>query len=219
VEVKKQEPKPEPVVELPKKDIDIEKASELKAAGNTHFSAKRNKEAIENWLNATNFTDDKEMLIILYSNSSQAYINMQKYEDGLENALLALKIKNNHEKSLTRKATCLGYLAEFEKSISLFRHISAYEMADKWEHIRDFAGGNYSRFMVMREEFEKAGKCPHNFEAGVIVKMTADKGRGLFANKAFKRGTLIGIDRAIAEGREDTKSMVCKELVDKLYEM
>lgn len=66
----KEEPKPEPVVELPKKDIDLEKAAELKAAAGVHFSAKRNKEAIENWLNATNFTDDKEMLMILYSNSS-----------------------------------------------------------------------------------------------------------------------------------------------------
>ena len=58
--------------------------------------------------------------MILYSNSSQACINMQKYEDGLEYAQLALKIKNNHDKSLTRKATCLGYLKEFDKSIALF---------------------------------------------------------------------------------------------------
>jgi hypothetical protein len=110
----------------------------------------------------------------------------------------------------------LGYLGEFEKSISIFRHISAYDVAEKWEHIRDYANGNYSRFMVTREEFEKEGKTIHNYEAGILVKMTADKGRGLFANKSFKRGTLIAIDRAIAEGREDTKAMVCKELVDKL---
>ena len=65
-------------------------------------------------------------------------------------------------------------------------------------------------------EFEMEGKTIHNYEAGILVKMTANRGRGLFANKAFKRGTLIAIDRAIAEGREDTKAMVCKELVDKL---
>jgi len=150
-------------VEVPQKEIDLEKAAELKQAATVNFSAGRNKEAIENWLDATNFTDDNAMLMILYSNTSQAYLNRQMYEDGLENALLALKIKNNHDKSLTRKATCLGFLGEFDKSISLFRHISAFDTAEKWEHIRDFAGGNYGRFMVTREAFEKEGKVIHNF--------------------------------------------------------
>ena len=63
------------MVEEPKKDINLEKAAELKAAGNAHFSAKRNSEAITNWLDAVNFTDDKEMIIICYSNSAQAFIN------------------------------------------------------------------------------------------------------------------------------------------------
>ena len=112
----------------------------------------------------------------------------------------------------------MGFLGEYEKAIAIYRHIGSYDTAEKFEHIRDFSGGNYSRFMVTRQSFFDAGKVV-NHQAGLLVKMTKDKGRGLFANKAFKRGTLIAIDKAIAEGREDSKAMVCKELVDKLHVM
>jgi hypothetical protein len=40
--------------------------------------------------------------------------------------------------------------------------------------------------------------------------MTKDKGRGVFTRQVFKKGSLIVIEKAMAEGREDAKrEMVC----------
>ena len=104
----------------------------------------------------------------------------------------ALKIKRNHEKTLTRKAVCLGYLFEFEKSIELFKHIKALDWAEKMEQIKDLARGNYSRFIMTKEAYMKDNKV-FNYAVGLEIKMTKDMGRGVFTNQFFKRGSLIAI--------------------------
>ena len=38
-----------------------------------------------------------------------------------------------------------------------------------------------------------------NYIQGVEIKLTKDKGRGVFAAKAFKKGELIVVENAIAE--------------------
>jgi hypothetical protein len=124
------------------------------------------------------------------------------YEDGLELCTAALKVKRNHEKTLTRKAVCLGYLFEFDKSIELFKHIKQLDWAEKMEHMKDMARGNYSRFIMSKDSFLKENKV-FNYAVGIEVKMTKDMGRGIFITQPFKRGNLIIIEKAIAEGRED----------------
>jgi hypothetical protein len=138
------------------------------------------------------------------------------YEDGLELCAAALKIKRNHEKTLIRKAVCLGYLFEFEKSIELFKHIMQLDWAEKMERMRDLARGNYSRFIMTKDKFLQE-KMIFNYATGVQIEMTKEMGRGIFVTQHIKRGNLIIIEQAIAEGREDAKKeMVCQELVQGL---
>ena len=46
---------------------------------------------------------------------------MKKYEDCLEYCEKALEIDDEHDKSLYRKAKCLAYLYQFDKSIKCFK--------------------------------------------------------------------------------------------------
>ena len=43
------------------------------------------------------------------------------YEDALEFCTLALRIDSNNFKSLYRKAKCLAFLFQFDKSIEIFK--------------------------------------------------------------------------------------------------
>ena len=88
----------------------------LKELGNKFFSEKNFVQAIKCYQDAMQKTSEDDLKMILFSNTSQNYLELQMYEDALENAEEALKFQKDHRKSLLRKASALAFLYEFEQS-------------------------------------------------------------------------------------------------------
>lgn len=88
----------------------------LKELGNKFFSEKQFVQAIKCYQDAMQKTSEDDLKMILFSNTSQNYLELQMYEDALENAEEALKFQKDHRKSLLRKASALAFLYEFEQS-------------------------------------------------------------------------------------------------------
>ena len=64
------------------------------------------------------------------------------------------------------------------------------------EELEDQRNGDYYQVIADVESFLKQDKIL-NYLDGVEIKMTPDKGRGVFASKDLKRGELIIVEKAI----------------------
>ena len=118
------------------------------------------------------------------------------YEDALEFCHFALYIDKDHVKSLYRKAKALAYMFQFEESKFILKSIN-YEIQFV-EELEDQRNGDYYQVIADVDSFMKQDKIL-NYLDGVEVKMTKDKGRGVFASKNLKRGELLIVEKAIAQ--------------------
>ena len=99
----------------------------LKELGNKLFSEKKFVQAIKAYQDAMKKTSEDKLRLILFSNTSLSYLELEMYEDALENAEEALKIQKDHRKSLYRKATAHAFLFEFEQSYKLLKQLNDKE--------------------------------------------------------------------------------------------
>ena len=79
-------------------------AEELKIEGNNAISSYEYSKAIEKYTQAIKIANDDELICTLYSNRSQAYINLKQYIDAENDTDMALKLNPKHIKSLHRRA-------------------------------------------------------------------------------------------------------------------
>ena len=50
-----------------------------------------------------------------------------------------------------------------------------------------------------QKQYLAQGKVINNLDAAIEIKMTKDKGRGVFSTKFMKKGHLISVEKALTE--------------------
>ena len=108
------------------------------------------------------------------------------YEDALENAEEALKLQKDFRKSLIRKGTALAFLFEFEKSYSIFKKLKDKENIEMIRCVQEQALGIYEHFLTNPEKFLSQNCFANYINPKLVIKMTEDKGRGVFATESIK---------------------------------
>jgi len=100
----------------PEQDKIEKEAEDIKKQGNLHFIKKENKEAIELYTKAIEIltqeglyknNEPKDLLGVLYSNRSAAYLNLEDNKNALDDAENSLKYKPFWDKSHFRKTKAL----------------------------------------------------------------------------------------------------------------
>lgn len=86
------------------------RAQHYKERGNGHFGAGRFEEAITSYTLAIEANPDSNLLVILWSNTSECHLRLSNYQKAMDAAENALKIDKNHEKSLIRYKKASNYV-------------------------------------------------------------------------------------------------------------
>ena len=105
-----------------KPEYDAHKASEMKAQGNAHYSAKQFDDAIRCYTEALELTrpDDEEFsysIAVFYSNRAACHLQLQSWEDAVEDCSAALDKSPRYVKALMRRATALEALDRLEDAL------------------------------------------------------------------------------------------------------
>jgi len=137
------------------------------------------------------------------------------YEDALEYCNVALETDKDEEEVKYIKAKILSYLFKFKESIKLFKendHTKDIEWVEKLEAQRK---GLYARVIKNAQKYNDENRIL-NYVNGVQIKMTEDRGRGVFATRFLKKGTLIAVETAAVEALDYKTSDAAKTtLVEK----
>lgn len=91
---------------------------------------------------------DLNLKLILYSNMSQVYSNMEQWEDALFWADKAVYTKKDHDKSLMRRAWALANFGKFDEATEVFRQkdTNCEVKLDLIDRMRAMAQGDYKGF-------------------------------------------------------------------------
>ncbi|CAF4439319.1 unnamed protein product, partial [Rotaria sp. Silwood2] len=100
-------------------------AGDLREQGNQAFKQGKFQDAIDQYTEALNLLTNlplsetiKNELTKCYSNRSQCYINLNQYEDAIEDATRALEYTPADQKSLYRRSTAFEHLGKLHEAIS-----------------------------------------------------------------------------------------------------
>lgn len=101
------------------------KSLELKEHGNELFKKKEYTEAIKLYQSSLESDGCDQILKgAVLSNLSQSFLNLGLFEDSLYYAEEALKVTENDDRSLVRKAKSLAYLLKFDQSFAVLDKVS-----------------------------------------------------------------------------------------------
>ena len=134
------------------------------------------------------------------------------YEDALDYCNLALEADKDEEEVKYIKAKVLSYLFKFKESIKLFKendHTKDVEWVEKLEAQRK---GLYARVIKNAKKYADENRIL-NYVNGVQIKMTEDRGRGVFATRYLKKGTLIAVETAAVEALDYQTSVTAKSFL------
>ena len=103
-----EKPKPKPVSSVDGK----KKAEELKSKGNTAMQEKKFEDAINYYTEAIQLEENP----VFFSNRSAAYISLQNYDDGLQDALKAVEIDENFVRAYSRIGVCYFSKGDYQNA-------------------------------------------------------------------------------------------------------
>jgi tetratricopeptide (TPR) repeat protein len=132
-------------VEIPKTPQQLE-ADNAKEQGNIAFSKKDYATAIDLYSRAISLDPTNA---IYYSNRAQAYIDIQKFEDALSDANMAIQLKPDYFKAYNKKASALISMGRFDEAVIA---IDEYEKVDKANGSK-----NSGDIKKLRDKIEKKG--------------------------------------------------------------
>ena len=82
---------------------------------------------------------------------SQCYINLELYQDALEQANNALQVDDSHVKTLYRKAKSLSLLYKFDESCTIFEQLKEKSELQTIASLKQQLTGDYTKTMKMNE--------------------------------------------------------------------
>ena len=95
------------------------------------------------------------------------------------------------------KAKALAFLYEFEESIAILKKIGKEKEIEFVKQLQTQKDGDYYQTIADQKGFVNDSKIL-NYYNGVEIKMTKDKGRGVFATMDHDKGSLIVVEKAVA---------------------
>jgi tetratricopeptide (TPR) repeat protein len=104
------------------------KADELKVKGNEQFGLKNFEKALEFYTQAINTLRDNT---VIYTNRAQVYIQLQKYEEAIEDCEWSMRVDEKFIKAYIHKGRALTYLKRFDEALVEFNKAKDCESASE----------------------------------------------------------------------------------------
>ena len=98
-------------------------ADSLKEAGNVAFASKKFYDAIESYSRALDTKPSDTMIATLLSNRAAAFLNLNNYQNALEDCNMALEIDPGRDKALFRRAQAYESIGETAKAFSDLKQV------------------------------------------------------------------------------------------------
>ncbi|CAM6049142.1 unnamed protein product [Sphagnum compactum] len=148
-------------------------------------------------------------VLLAYSNRAEAWIRLQEYEKGLEDAQKALALQPDHLKSLFRKGRALLGLHQYREAHSILQQAAPRAPSDKdlqaalhesTVHVQQSVSGLFdlSNFYLKGRYVGEFPSCADYIGPIKVVEVGHGRGRGLVLKKHVEAGELLLVSNPIA---------------------
>lgn len=104
------------------------KADVLKLKGNEQFGLKNFDKALEYYTDAINTLKDNT---VIYTNRAQVYIQLQRYQEAIEDCDWSLRVNEKFIKAYIHKGRALTYLKRFDEALAEFERAKECDTASE----------------------------------------------------------------------------------------
>jgi len=185
-------------------ESELRTTTDWKNFGNKQFVLKRYSSALKCYTQALKLCNNED--VDLLTNRAAAYLNLEHFQQALNDTNLVLKSQPNHAKAIFRKAKALCGLSKPDEAITLLRsNKSATNNSKEIKELLEKA--QQMKEQQVTQEYDVTEHFYHYFlkidnwaeyYGPVKVETIPGKGRGLVATDDIKEGQLIFCCRAFA---------------------
>jgi len=113
----------------------IKKVQALKAEGNAAFKVGKCKAAIASYQDVIKVVPGHTLMVAtMHSNTAAAFMKQKKWDEGLNECELALKLDSSYQKVLVRRAQCLGELERWEEALNDYESLVQLDQSNESYH-------------------------------------------------------------------------------------